>query len=108
MDELQYVSQAKGIGGIADAQMARPREAGQIPQELQRQEHAAMQLQETISLLEDRLSAVRLAKPEPSGPDTRGEPEQMLADVALAVSAGTAQITLATRRLQSLLRELEL
>ena len=80
---------------------------GQIPRELERQAVAIDELHGLLSHLEERLSPLRLAKPEPASPD-RDQPEAIRADLAQAVSNHTTQVLHATRRVQTLLNELEL
>jgi hypothetical protein len=98
MSELDYSPQFASklaVGGV-----------GQIPRELDRQQGTLAELHETLAIVEDKLSPIRLAKPEPSAVE-RDAPEPTRADVAQAIALGTQQIEHATRRLRTLLNELE-
>lgn len=103
MDEIGHAYADRG----AAAMLTKERDLGQIPRELERQQEAGVELHNMVSRLEERLEAIRLAKPETAASPERDHPEPIRADLAQAIANGTSQITTATRRLQTLLHELE-
>lgn len=80
---------------------------GQIPRELATQAGSLEQLHATIGELEMRTQAIRIPRPEVAGmhPDS---PAPVRSEVANEIAERTVTIEAATRRLNTLLHELEL
>jgi hypothetical protein len=86
--------------------MAKSLESAQIPRELSDQSAALDRLHATISELEARTTPLRLPKSERlSDPDT---PQPVRSMIANEIAERTGTIEQATRRLQTILHELEL
>lgn len=94
-----------GLGGTGN--VSKRIDGGQVARELERQNMATTELHGALEHLEERLGPLRLAKPETAGPD-RGQPDELRAELAQVIANGTASVVAATRRLQTLLHELEL
>lgn len=105
-EKVQY----PGAGGMQAGsllQTKRP-DGGQVTRELERQQAAGVELQTRLGELEDRLGPVRLSTPEAAMVTGMDDPEPVRADLAQAIANGTAQLLYATRRIQTLLHELEI
>lgn len=104
MDEFAYSEAMEQPGQGYGRKVAG--EGGQIPRDLERQTAALEQLHGVIGELEARTDVVRLGKPE-RAMDTDA-PQSVRSALGNEISSRTAVVESATRRLQTILHELEL
>lgn len=107
MAEYAFDSAPQSGGYQVTANAVKSGGGGQVTREMERQWAAVEELHGRLGLLEDRLSIIRLGKPE-SAPSTRDQPEPVRADLAQGIAGVTARMEDATRRISTLLDEIEL